>query len=143
MSVDSFSKGIVEIISSSRDAERVENEILQVFNALSKSTDRWFVVGGSVWRHWRLYRAAPNGILGRCLVPRHAGRCHGRLFVHAGFIWRRSSHVGYDRGSSVGRICHGHGHQLRRSNVANQRRYCHWHHVHGNVCFGRHFGVRV
>ena len=37
MSVDSFSKGIVEIISSSKDAERVENEILQVFNALSKS----------------------------------------------------------------------------------------------------------
>ena len=27
MSVDSFSKGIVEIISSSKDAERVENEI--------------------------------------------------------------------------------------------------------------------
>ena len=39
MSVDSFSKGIVEIISSSKDAERVENEILQVFNALSKSSE--------------------------------------------------------------------------------------------------------
>ena len=32
-------KGIVEIISSSKDAERVENEILQVFNALSKSSE--------------------------------------------------------------------------------------------------------
>ena len=39
MSVDSFSKGIVEIISSSKDAERVENEILQVFNSLSKSSE--------------------------------------------------------------------------------------------------------
>ena len=39
MSVDSFSKGIVEIISSSKDSERVENEILQVFNALSKSSE--------------------------------------------------------------------------------------------------------
>ena len=39
MSVDSFSKGIVEIISSSKNAERVENEILQVFNALSKSSE--------------------------------------------------------------------------------------------------------
>ena len=39
MSVDSFSKGIVEIISSSKDAERVENEILQVFYALSKSSE--------------------------------------------------------------------------------------------------------
>ena len=39
MSVESFSKGIVEIISSSDDSERVENEILQVFNALSKSSE--------------------------------------------------------------------------------------------------------
>ena len=38
MSVDSFSKGIVEIISSSKDAERVENEILQVFKCTFKKT---------------------------------------------------------------------------------------------------------
>ena len=39
MSVESFSKGIVEIISSSDDAERVENEILQVFKSLSGSSE--------------------------------------------------------------------------------------------------------
>ena len=39
MSVESFSKGLVEIISSSKDSERVENEILQVFNSLSESSE--------------------------------------------------------------------------------------------------------
>ena len=39
MSEESFSKGIVEIISSSDDAERVENEILQVFKSLSESSE--------------------------------------------------------------------------------------------------------
>ena len=39
MSVESFSKGIVEIISSSDDSERVENEILQVFKSLSDSSE--------------------------------------------------------------------------------------------------------
>ena len=35
MSTKSFSKGLVEIISSSDESERVENEILQVFNAIA------------------------------------------------------------------------------------------------------------
>jgi len=39
MSVESFSKGLVEIISSSKDSERVENEILQVFKSLSESSE--------------------------------------------------------------------------------------------------------
>ena len=39
MSVETFSKGLVEIISSSDESERVENEILQVFNALSKCSE--------------------------------------------------------------------------------------------------------
>ena len=39
MSVESFSKGLVEIISSSDESERVENEILQVFKSLSDSSE--------------------------------------------------------------------------------------------------------
>ena len=39
MSVETFSKGLVEIIASSDDSERVENEILQVFKSLSDSSE--------------------------------------------------------------------------------------------------------
>ena len=39
MSVETFSKGLVEIIASSDDSERVENEILQVFKSLSDSPE--------------------------------------------------------------------------------------------------------
>ena len=35
MSTKSFSKGLVEIIGSSESSERVESEILQVFNAIA------------------------------------------------------------------------------------------------------------
>ena len=35
MSTKSFSKGLVEIIGSSENSERVESEILQVFNAIA------------------------------------------------------------------------------------------------------------
>ena len=39
MSLETFSKGLVEIIASSDDSERVENEILQVFKSLSDSSE--------------------------------------------------------------------------------------------------------
>ena len=68
MSVDSFSKGIVEIISSSKDAERVENEILQVFNALSKSSEAL-----DVFRNFGIpiekKIEAVNALLGKRVLP--------------------------------------------------------------------------
>ena len=60
MSVESFSKGLVEIISSSDESERVENEILQVFKSLSDSSEALDVLEILVYllkRRLKLYKS--------------------------------------------------------------------------------------